>query len=147
MNIEPDWALWKSFEAVVREGSLSAAARGLGISQPTVGRHVEELERLLGIGLFERTLSGLRPNETALRLYEPVTAAQRSLAEAVMRAEGAQPDPSGTVRITASHMVANCVLPKLLVPIRNAHPAVSLEIVPSDSAASLAPRQTSLRTI
>jgi DNA-binding transcriptional LysR family regulator len=144
MNIEPDWALWKSFEAVVREGSLSAAARRLGVSQPTVGRHVEELEGLLGVGLFERTLGGLRPNETALRLYEPVAAAQRSFAEALMRAEGAQPDPNGTVRITASNMVSNYVLPELLLQIGKAHPAVAFEIVPSDSTENLLLREADI---
>src|SRR5690606_1470393 len=75
---EPDWSLWRSFAAVVAEGSLSAAARRLGLSQPTLGRHVEALERALDVTLFERTLQGLRPTDTALRLYEPVAAAQRA---------------------------------------------------------------------
>ena len=75
MNREPDWSLWRSFSAVVTNGSLSAAARELGISQPTVGRHIETLEADLGLALFERTLSGLKPNSTALRLYEPVNQA------------------------------------------------------------------------
>ena len=53
---EPDWSLWRSFGAVVEHGSLSAAARALGLSQPTLGRHVEALEATLGMSLFERTL-------------------------------------------------------------------------------------------
>jgi DNA-binding transcriptional LysR family regulator len=144
MNSEPDWALWRSFAAVVSEGSLSAAARKLGISQPTVGRHIEALEATLGVTLFERTLSGLKANETALRLYEPVGTAERALAEAAIRAEGAQPDPGGTVRITASPMVSNYVLPQLLKPIREAYPAIALEIVPSDSAENLLLREADI---
>ncbi|GLQ54188.1 LysR family transcriptional regulator [Devosia nitrariae] len=144
MNREPDWALWRSFAAVVSEGSLSAAARKLGLSQPTVGRHIEALEATLGVTLFERTLSGLKANETALRLYEPVETAERALAEAAIRAEGAQPDPGGTVRITASTMVSNYVLPQMLKPIREAYPAIALEIVPSDSAENLLLREADI---
>lgn len=144
MNREPDWALWKSFEAVVRAGSLSAAARSLGISQPTVGRHIEELETALGVDLFERTLSGLRPNDAALRLYEPVAAAQRSFAEALMRARGAQPSLGGTVRVTASHMVSNYVLPEILAKVRKAYPEIALELVPSDSTENLSLREADI---
>jgi DNA-binding transcriptional LysR family regulator len=144
MNREPDWALWRSFAAVVREGSLSAAARTLTVSQPTVGRHIETLEQDLGVTLFERTLSGLKANDTALRLFEPVEAARSALAEAAIRAEGAQPDPGGTVRITASTMVSNYVLPALLKPIRETYPAIALETVPSDSAENLLLREADI---
>lgn len=144
MNSEPDWWLWRTFAGVVEEGSLSAAARKLGLSQPTAGRHIEALEASLGVLLFERTLSGLKPNETALRLFEPVASARRALAEAAIRAEGAQPDPGGTVRITASTMVANYVLPGLLRPIRERYPAIALEIVPTDSAENLLLREADI---
>src|SRR5690349_8601159 len=125
MNREPDWALWRSFSAVVANGSLSAAARELGISQPTVGRHIETLEADLGLVLFERSLTGLKPNVTALRIYEPVAQAQASLAEAAIMAEGAQDDLGGTVRITASVVISNYVLPAMLVPIRQLYPRIA----------------------
>ncbi|WP_332700765.1 LysR family transcriptional regulator [Devosia sp.] len=144
MNREPDWALWRSFAAVVANGSLSAAARELGISQPTVGRHVETLEADLGLALFERTLTGLKPNSTALRLYEPVNKAQAALAEAAIMAEGAQDDLGGTVRITASAIISNYVLPGLLVPIRQRFPRIALELVPSDSAENLLLREADI---
>jgi DNA-binding transcriptional LysR family regulator len=144
MNREPDWALWRSFSAVVANGSLSAAARELGISQPTVGRHIETLEADLGLALFERSLTGLKPNSTALRLYEPVSQAQSALAEAAIMAEGAQADYGGTVRVTASGIISNYVLPELLVPIRERYPAIALEIVPSDSAENLLLREADI---
>ncbi|SEQ29139.1 transcriptional regulator, LysR family [Devosia sp. YR412] len=144
MNREPDWALWRSFVAVVSNGSLSAAARELGISQPTVGRHIETLEADLGLPLFERSLTGLKPNSTALRLYEPVTRAQASLAEAAIMAEGAQDDLGGTVRITASAVISNHVLPSLLLPIRSRHPGIALELVPSDSSENLLLREADI---
>ncbi|HZY67239.1 MAG TPA: LysR family transcriptional regulator, partial [Devosia sp.] len=92
---DPDWALWRSFAAVVAEGSLSAAGRKIGYSQPTLGRHIETLEQQLGVLLFDRTLQGLRPTATALRLYEPVRAAQEALAEAALVAEGSAGELEG----------------------------------------------------
>src|ERR1700712_5398005 len=127
MNREPDWALWRSFSAVVKHGSLSAAARELGLSQPTLGRHIEALEQALDLSLFERTLSGLKANEAALRLYEPVAAAETALAQAAILAQAAQAEFSGTVRITASAVVSNYILPTLLSPIRERYPAIAIE--------------------
>ncbi|NMA97958.1 MAG: LysR family transcriptional regulator [Phyllobacteriaceae bacterium] len=144
MNREPDWTLWRSFAAVIAEGSLSAAARHLGISQPTIGRHVEALEESLGLKLFERSLSGLKPNETALRLYEPVRQAQGALAEAAIRAEGAQAETGGTVRITASAIISNYVLPEIVVGVRQRHPLIEIESVPSDSAENLLMREADI---
>jgi DNA-binding transcriptional LysR family regulator len=144
MNREPDWALWRSFSAVVANGSLSAAARELGISQPTVGRHIETLEHNLGLALFERTLTGLKPNSAALRIFEPVAQAQAALAEATMMAEGAQAEYGGTVRITASVMISHYVLPRLLLPIRDRYPGIALEIVPADSTENLLLREADI---
>lgn len=144
MNRQPDWALWRSFAAVVAEGSLSGAARAIGLSQPTIGRHVETLEADLGLSLFERTMNGLKPNATALRLYEPVTRAQAALAEAGIVAAGAQEDVGGTVRLTASAMISNYVLPGLLVPVRALHPRIAIETLPSDSAENLLMREADI---
>lgn len=144
MNGEPDWALWRTFAAVVLEGSLSGAGRALGLSQPTVGRHVEALEAQLGLSLFERTLGGLKPNAAALRLYEPVKEAQAALAQAAILAQGAQTEAGGTVRITASTIISNYVLPDILGRARERHPSIALEIVPSDSAENLLMREADI---
>lgn len=141
---EPDWALWRSFAAVVAEGSLSAAARRIGYSQPTLGRHIETLEQQLGLTLFDRTLQGLKPTETALRLYQAVQAAEAKLAEAVLVAEGSTGALEGTVRITASTVVSHYILPALLRPIREEFPAVAVEIVPSDSVENLLLREADI---
>lgn len=141
---EPDWSLWRSFAAVVEHGSLSAAARALGLSQPTLGRHVEALEEALGVSLFERTLSGLKPTDTALRLYEPVAGAQRALAEAAIMAEGSSAALSGSVRITASTVISAYVLPPILAELRDAFPRIALELVPSDSVENLLLRESDI---
>src|SRR3569623_2060917 len=141
---EPDWALWRSFAAVVADGSLSAAARRIGYSQPTLGRHIEALEQQLGITLFDRTLQGLKPTETALRLYQSVSAAEEKLVEAALVAEGSTGDLEGTVRITASTVVSHYILPQLLRPIRDEFPAIAIELVPSASNEHLLLRESDI---
>lgn len=144
MTREADWTLWRSFEAVVARGSLSGAARALGLSQPTLGRHVEALERALDVTLFERSLQGLRPTEAALRLYEPVAAAHRALAEAALLAEGSSTVLSGSIRITSSAVTSHYVLPPMLRQLRNDFPNIAIELVPSDSAENLLLREADI---
>jgi len=145
MNIySPDWALWRSFAAVVENGSLTAAARALGLSQPTIGRHIEALEETLQTALFERHLRGLTANETGLRVYEQVEAAKKALAEAEILAEGASGELSGTVRITASTVVSHYFLPGLMRQLRADFPAIQIEIVPSDSPENLLLRESDI---
>lgn len=143
-SIDPDWALWRSFSAVIAEGSLSAAARKIGYSQPTLGRHIETLEQQLGLVLFDRTLQGLKPTPTALRLYEPVQAARGALSEAAMMAEGSTAELEGTVRITSSAVTSHYILPAMLRDLRRDFPAISLELVPSDSVENLLLRESDI---
>jgi DNA-binding transcriptional LysR family regulator len=65
---EPDWSLYRSFLAVLQQGSLSGAARALGLTQPTIARHIETLEQGFGLKLFVRSQQGLSPTEGALAL-------------------------------------------------------------------------------
>lgn len=141
---DPDWALWRSFGAVVEHGSLSAAARHIGSSQPTIGRHIETLEQQLGLTLFERTLQGLKPTDTALKLYEPISGAQRAIAEAVMMAEGTATTLTGTVRLTSSAVTSHFILPPFLRQLREEFPAIALELVSSDSAENLLLREADI---
>ena len=140
-GLDPDWALWRSFSAVIAEGSLSAAARKIGYSQPTLGRHIETLEQQLGLVLFDRTLQGLKPTPTALRLYEPVQAARGALSEAAMMAEGSTAELEGTVRITSSAVTSHYILPPMMRELRREFPAISLELVASDSVENLLMRE------
>jgi DNA-binding transcriptional LysR family regulator len=136
-NGEPDWSLWRSFAAVVVSGSLTGAAKMLGLSQPTVGRHIDALEASLGVTLFDRTMLGFHPTETALMLYEPVGDAGEAIARAVMAAQGLGEELSGTVRITASEVVAHYVLPGMIMAMRQDYPEIQLELVPTDSPENL----------
>ncbi|HYN63798.1 MAG TPA: LysR family transcriptional regulator, partial [Candidatus Limnocylindrales bacterium] len=62
------WELYRSFLGVLQEGSLSGAARALGLTQPTVGRQISALEAALGVSLFTRSQAGLMPTDAALAL-------------------------------------------------------------------------------
>ncbi len=141
---EPDWTLWRSFLAVMSEGSQSAAARKLGLSQPTLGRHIEALEQALGTPLFVRALRGLDPTPTARRLGTEVETAARALAEARLLAEGASESLTGTVRLTASMVTAHYTLPPILRRLRLSHPDIQIELVPSDSAENLLMREADI---
>src|SRR5215470_14359256 len=102
---EPDWSLYRSFLAVLHEGSLSAAARALGLTQPTIARHIEALERSTGLDLFIRSRQGLSPTEGALEL-KPYAESLASTTAAMMRAaSGRGKSVKGTVRISASEIV------------------------------------------
>lgn len=141
---EPDWTLWRSFLAVMSEGSQSAAARKLSLSQPTLGRHIEALEQALGTPLFTRALRGLDPTPTARRLFTQVNEAAHALAEARLLAEGASESLTGTVRLTASLVTSHYTLPPILRRLRASHPDIQIEIVPSDSAENLLMREADI---
>jgi len=123
-----DWELQRAFLAVLREGSLSGAARTLDVAQPTVRRRLDALERAVGVALFTRSPSGLTPTEAARELAahaETMAAA----ADAFARAASAGTDAdAGTVRITASDVMGAEVLPGLLAPLQAAHPRLAFEL-------------------
>ncbi len=144
MNMIADWSLWRSFAAVAEHGSLSAAARALGLSQPTVGRHIEALEAQLGVKLFERSVSGFTPTELGMRAYEPVRKAAGAIAEAELFAAGASGALEGSVRITASVVTSHYTLPKILTQLRSEYPLIALELVPTDSAENLLMREADI---
>ncbi|HEY9068467.1 MAG TPA: LysR family transcriptional regulator [Burkholderiaceae bacterium] len=133
---DPGWELYRSLLGVLDEGSLSGAARALGLAQPTLGRHIEALERTLGVALFVRSPRGLEPTEAALAL-RPYAAGMASAAAALRRTAASQGDGvrsalRGTVRITASDVVAAEVLPAILRDVRTAHPGLAFEVAASN---------------
>jgi len=128
----PDWDLYRSFLGVMTHGSLSAAARALGLTQPTIGRHVETLEQALGAPLFTRSPGGLRPTDTALAL-RPHAEAMAASAEALIRTASGEADAvRGAIRLTASEIMGAEVLPPILTEFHELHPDVIIEMVLSN---------------
>jgi len=139
-----DWTHLQSFVAVAEHGSLSGAARAAGGSQPTMGRHVGALEAELGVRLFERTAGGLELTPTGTDLLEYA----RRMAEAADRfslaAAGRSEAIAGTIRITASDIVAAYILPDILTALRRAEPEIDIELVASDRTENLLQREADI---
>ncbi len=126
---DPDWSLMRAFLAVARQGSLSGAARVLGTTQPTIGRHVDALEQALGLALFTRSPGGLVPTGGAVALLPHAEAMEAAAAALARAATGAAGGGRGTVRIAASTVVGAEVLPPILRGLRDDHPGIELELV------------------
>lgn len=144
--IEPsrDWDLWRTFLAVVREGTLSGAARALGLTQPTVGRHVDALEESLGATLFTRSKAGLRPTQLAGSLVAHAETMAAAADNLVRTASGERDEARGVVRITASDIVGTFVLPPLLAALRERYPAIVIELALSNRNENLLRREADI---
>lgn len=141
---EPNWDLYRTFLAVLKEGSLSGASRALGLAQPTAGRHIEALEQALGFSLFTRSPHGLAPTEGARQL-KPYVESLASTAAAVMRtASGQAGEARGAVRVTASEVIGAEVLPAILGPMREAYPELAIELVLSNRIENLLTREADI---
>lgn len=142
---DPSWDLYRSFLAVLRTGSLSAAARTLGLTQPTVGRHVAALQDYLGERpLFTRSPSGLKPTTTAQELRAHAEAME-SAAAALQRAASSDLKVlGGTVRVSAADVVGAEVLPEILSEFRREHPAIAIELSLSNQIADLLRRDADI---
>jgi DNA-binding transcriptional LysR family regulator len=139
-----DWRLVRSFLAALDQGSLLGAARVLRASQPTVGRHIAELESQLGVLLFERTGRGLVPTATALKLADAARGMEAGALQLAQTLSGTQTQASGTVRITASVPVAVQLMPPLLAAMRQSLPDIQIELVSSNQVSNLLRREADI---
>lgn len=144
MSLQFDWSHLQTFLAVAEEGSLSGAARRLGGSQPTMGRHIAALEQQLGVSLFKRSAGRPQLTPLGLNLLERA----RDMAQAANRlgleAEGQSESLAGAVRITASEMVAAHLLPAILTDLHAKEPLIELEVVASDRSENLLAREADI---
>jgi DNA-binding transcriptional LysR family regulator len=142
--LEPSWDLYRTFLAVLTESSLSGAARTLGLTQPTVARHIDALEAAVGYDLFVRSQRGLAPTEAALEL-RPYAETLASTSAALLRAaSGHGAIIRGAVRISASEVIGVEVLPPILAALRTQHPELVIELVLSNSLDDLLQREADI---
>jgi DNA-binding transcriptional LysR family regulator len=138
------WELCRSFLAVLREGNLSRAALALKLTQPTVGRHIAELEKTLGVSLFTRSPQGLKPTAESLQL-KPHAEAMAASAEALVRtASGGSDEARGTVRVTVPELVGTELMPPILTSFRAKHPAIAIELVLTNATENLLEREADI---
>ncbi|MEP9372789.1 LysR family transcriptional regulator [Mesorhizobium sp. KR1-2] len=141
---EIDWNLIRSFVTVAETGSLSAAARQLSASQPTLGRHIAELEQALGVTLFRRGRQGYVLTEAGSLLFERGRAVHEEATAFSRLALGSVEAIEGTVRIAASEIVAACALPEMLARLGVEEPSIEVEIVASNQVENLLRRDADI---
>lgn len=144
MSASFDWNHLKSFLAVAETGSLSAAARAVRGSQPTLGRHIAALEAELGVRLFERGGGGLVPTANGLELLDHARRVAEAADHLALAATGRAEAVGGTIRITASEMVATFVLPDILTALRAEEPEIAIELVATDRTEDLLRREADI---
>ena len=139
-----DWTAAQAFVATVNGGSFSAAARALGITQPTVGRQVARLEEELGVTLFERIGNQLRLTEAGRGVFEHASRMEEAALEVELTARGQAVSLEGEVAITASEAIAAHLLAPALARLRQDYPRLFIEIVASNEARDLRRREADI---
>lgn len=143
-NVKFDWNRARSFLVTAEEGSLSAAARALEMSQPTLGRQVTQLEQELGVALFEREGRGLELTPNGLELVQYV----RSMGDAAnmlsLAASGKSQRIEGSISISATEDAAVFVLPSLVKKLHGLHPGIEIELIASNTESDLLRREADI---
>lgn len=139
-----DWNQIRAFLATAEEGSLSAAARALGLTQPTVGRQVTALEDHLDVALFERAGRGLVLTPTGHALLDHVRAMGEAAHRVSLVAAGRAETVSGKAAISASDSMAAYVLPDVLVALRDTAPEIEIELVATNAFSDLLHREADI---
>ncbi len=139
-----DWNRARAFLVTAEEGSLSAAARALGLAQPTLGRQVDALEEELGVVLFERVGRGLTLTPSGLDLLDHVRQMGEAANRVSLSAAGHSQSIEGKVSISASEIYSAFLLPPILERLRASHPGIHVEIVASNLASDLRRREADI---
>ncbi|HPA37194.1 MAG TPA: LysR family transcriptional regulator [Phenylobacterium sp.] len=141
---DPAWDLFQSLHAVMQAGSFSAAARARGLTQPTLGRHIEALETALGAPLFVRSPRGLTPTDLAQTLKPHLEEMAAAAACAIRDASGVADTKGGVVRLAASDIMGAEVLPPILAEFVKLHPDIQIELVLSNKTEDLSRRDADI---
>ena len=139
-----DWTLVRSFLAVLDAGSLTAAARQTGAQQPTLSRHVAELESQLGVPLFERTGRGVSPTGAALAIAEAARQMHDGAAAVSHSLATTRLTTGGVVRVTTSKVAATWLIPAVLTRLQQAHPRIAVELIASNELTNLLRRDADI---
>ncbi len=139
-----DWSQAQAFLATAETGSFSGAAARLGLSQPTVGRHVAALESDLGLLLFDRIGKSLALTDVGLALTEHVREMNDAADKLSLLALGQDKNIAGSVSITASDVFCAYILPPIIERIRLIYPDVQIELVSSNEVQDLRRREADI---
>lgn len=143
-SISFDWNQARSFLAVAEERSLSAAAKALGVTQPTITRQIASLEKDLGVILCERSGRSVSLTPNGLNLLEHVRIMADGANMMSLSASGQSQAVEGLVRITASDMTAAYVLPPMLDQLKSVAPNLELDILADNQVSDLLVREADI---
>ena len=132
-----DWSLIRSVLAVADTGSLSAAARETGQSQPTLGRHIKTAEDSFGAALFARHARGFALTEFGRALMPAMRQMQDGARALDLALAGHDEAATGPVRLTASRFVSAFLLPPILAGLRHSDPGITIDLVATDTTENL----------
>jgi len=135
------WVWLRSFVAVVGTGSLTAAARVVKATQPTIGRHIRALEKQLGETLFERRPDGLVPTVRGTEIYERAVAVDEAVTGLTSSIASPASEVAGVVRITSSLNFTVELLPPLVAQILRENPLLQIELIAADEVRNLLRRE------
>ncbi|WP_262693295.1 LysR family transcriptional regulator [Kordiimonas aquimaris] len=143
-SVSFDWNQARAFLATVEEGSLSAAARQLGLTQPTLGRQVSALEEALDVVLFERIGKSLVLTPSGIELSEHVRAMYEAASRMSLTASGQSQTIEGKVNITASDIMSAYILPPALKQLRETAPLIEINVVATNDIRDLQLREADI---
>ena len=143
-SVNFDWNRARAFLVTAEEGSLSAAARALGMTQPTLGRQVTALEQELGVVLFERVGQGLVLTPSGLELMDHVRAMGEAASQVSLTASGQSKSIEGSICISASEVYAVFVLPPIIAKLRRMEPKINIEIIATNVESDLRRREADI---
>lgn len=139
-----DWNRARAFLVTAEEGSLSAAARALGMAQPTLGRQVSALEKELDVVLFERAGRGLVLTPSGLELLDHVRAMGQAAGRVSLTASGQSQSIDGDICITAGEAISAVLLPPVIAKLRHLHPGIRIELIASNETRDLRRREADI---
>ncbi len=139
-----DWNLLRSFLAIYETGTLTGAARRLKTTQPSMGRHLRELEAMLGETLFVRLPGRLKPTDRAHALFEAAAPMHQATREAARLFTDGRQAIVGVVRLSVSEGYGYHVVPQLLTPLLRDHPSLEIELAVSNSSDNLLRRDADI---
>ena len=139
-----DWNQVRAFLVTAEEGSLSAAARALNLTQPTLSRQVAALETTLGVVLFERVGRVLQLTAAGHDLLDHVRVMGEAAARVSLAASGQSQTVEGHVSITASDNISAYILPPIIRDLRVQEPGLTIDIIAANDIRDLQRREADI---
>lgn len=143
-SVNFDWNHIRAFLVTAEEGTLSAAAKALGLTQPTLSRQVCALERELSLTLFERVGQRLVLTNSGLELLEHAREMGNAALEFSLAATGQSQQIEGSVILSASELTAAYILPKIISKLRQEEPGIDIEVVVTNEPSDLKRREADI---